>query len=140
MATLRELQKQLDDKSLDPSKLSRKQRLILDELIKRGDLKGPSMREVQAERGKAAQSIAREKSFYADPIAAALDAEDNPYFIKGRSTAELAGDVSASIAPYAAMRKKFMVLLNRVIFGKKAQVNFYNQQQKLQIDYQEGLN
>ena len=37
MATIQELQKKLDDKSLDPSKLSREQRRIIDELIRRGE-------------------------------------------------------------------------------------------------------
>ena len=106
MATINELQKQLDDKSLDPSKLNRKQRQIIDELIRRGELKGPNTSELSNMRSEAASSIAREREFYADPIGKALEAEDNPYFIKGRSTAELAGDVSASIAPYALMRKK----------------------------------
>ena len=35
MTTLKELQKKLDDKSLDPSKLNREQRQIIDELIRR---------------------------------------------------------------------------------------------------------
>ena len=106
MATLKELQKKLDDKSLNPQDLSKKQRDIIDELINRGELKGPKMQELNRMRGAAAEGIAREREFYADPIGKALEAEDNPYFIKGRSTAELAGDVSASIAPYAVMRKK----------------------------------
>ena len=49
MATLKELQKKLDDKSLDPNKLDRKSRDAIDELIKRGDLKGPSMDELSLE-------------------------------------------------------------------------------------------
>ena len=103
MATLKELQKKLDDKSLDP-KLSRKQRKIIDELIKRGELKGPSTSELSLQRKKAASDISRRDEFYADPIGAALQAEDS--FFKGRPTAELAGDLSGSIAPYVAMRKK----------------------------------
>ena len=35
MATLEELQKKLDDKSLNPNELNRKQRAIIDELINR---------------------------------------------------------------------------------------------------------
>lgn len=102
--TLEELQKKLDDKSLDPRKLNRKQRSIVDELIKRGELKGPTIGQLTAERDAAARAIAREEEFYADPIAAALRAEDSMF--KGRPTAELAGDLSASIAPYVTMRKK----------------------------------
>jgi len=102
--TKEELQKRLDDKSLDPSKLNQRQRQIIDELIDRGELKGPKMSVLGAQRTKAAKDIARAEEFYKDPIAAALDAEDSMF--KGRPTAELAGDLSGSIAPYVAMRKK----------------------------------
>jgi hypothetical protein len=37
MTTIADLQKQLDNKSLDPNKLNKKQKIIIDELIKRGD-------------------------------------------------------------------------------------------------------
>ena len=102
--TLKELQKKLDDKSLNPNELSREQRAIIDELIKRGELKGPTMRELTLKRDKAAKDIARADQFYADPIGSALEAEDSMF--KGRPTAELAGDLSGSIAPYVVMRKK----------------------------------
>ena len=42
MATIQELQKQLDDKTLNPRSLNRKQRAIIDELINRGELNGPT--------------------------------------------------------------------------------------------------
>jgi hypothetical protein len=102
--TLKNLQKQLDDKSLNPSELSKEQRAIIDELIKRGDLKGPSTGELALQREQAAEEIARADQFYADPIGSALAAEDSMF--KGRPTAELAGDLSGSIAPYVVMRKK----------------------------------
>tara|TARA_Y100001938_G_scaffold139170_1_gene205656 strand:- start:139 stop:3186 length:3048 start_codon:yes stop_codon:yes gene_type:complete len=102
--TLKDLQKQLDDRSLNPNELSRDQRAIIDELIRRGELKGPSTSELTLQRDKAAKDIARADEFYADPIGQALEAEDS--FFKGRPTAELAGDFSASVAPYAVMRKK----------------------------------
>ena len=104
--TLKALQKSLDERTLDPSRLSKEQRQIIDTLIERGDLKGPTMGELQSQRNFAARDVAREESYLKDPIAAALAAEDNPYFIKGRPTAELAGDLSGSIAPYLLMRKK----------------------------------
>ena len=140
MASLKELQKKLDDRTLNPQDLSREQRAIIDELINRGELKGPKMLELNQMRGAAADKIAKRESFYADPIGAALAAEDNPYFIKGRPTAELAGDLSGSIAPYVLMRKQIFGAANLVIFGKKVQVNFYKQQQKLQTDFLVGLN
>ena len=102
--TLKELQKKLDDRSLNPNELSREQRAIIDELIKRGELKGPTMRDLTLQRDKAAKDIARADQFYADPIGSALEAEDSMF--KGRPTAELAGDLSGSIAPYVVMRKK----------------------------------
>ena len=102
--TLQELQKKLDDKSLNPSELSREQRAIIDELINRGELKGPSMRNLTLQRDKAAKDVARADQFYADPIGSALEAEDSMF--KGRPTAELAGDLTGSIAPYVVMRKK----------------------------------
>ena len=102
--TLKELQKKLDDKSLNPNELSREQRAIIDELIRRGELKGPTMRDLTLQRDKAAKDIARADEFYADPIGSALEAEDSMF--KGRPTAELAGDLSGSIAPYVVMRKK----------------------------------
>ena len=104
MATIKELQKKLDDKSLDPSKLSREQRQIIDELIRRGELKGPTMSTLSGQRDEAAEKIARADQFYADPIGSALKAEDSMF--KGRPTAELAGDLTGSIAPYVVMRKK----------------------------------
>ena len=85
--TLEELQKKLDDKSLNPDTLSREQRGIIDELIKRGELKGPTMGELKAQRNLAAEKIARADQFYADPIGSALKAEDSMF--KGRPTAEL---------------------------------------------------
>jgi len=102
--TLKELQKKLDNKSLNPDELSNDQKKIIDELIRRGDLKGPSMRDLTLQRDKVAKDIARADEFYADPIGEALEAEDS--FFKGRPTAELAGDLSGSIAPYVVMRKK----------------------------------
>ena len=104
MATIKELQKKLDDKSLDPSKLNREQRQIIDELIRRGELKGPTMSTLSGQRDEAAQQVARADQFYADPIGSALKAEDSMF--KGRPTAELAGDLTGSIAPYVVMRKK----------------------------------
>ena len=104
MATLEELQKKLDDKSLNPNELNRNQRAIIDELINRGELKGPTMGQLQGQRDVAAGKIARREEFYADPIGKALEAEDSMF--KGRPTAELAGDLTGSIAPYVVMRKK----------------------------------
>ena len=71
--TLKELQKQLDDRSLNPADLSPKQRRIIDELINRGELKGPSTTELSLQRDAAAKEIAKADQFYADPIGRALE-------------------------------------------------------------------
>ena len=46
MATIEQLQESLDNKSLDPNTLSPKQRKIVDELIRRKKLTGPTMSEL----------------------------------------------------------------------------------------------
>ena len=93
MATLEQLQEQLDNRSLDPNTLSPKQRKIIDELIRRKKLKGPSMSELTTQRKEVADQLATEEEFRRDPIATALAAEDS--FFKGRPTAVFAGDIRA---------------------------------------------
>jgi hypothetical protein len=51
MATIEQLQKQLDDKTLDPNAFSAKQRAIIDKLIDKGALQGPKTNELMALRG-----------------------------------------------------------------------------------------
>ena len=60
--TLKELQKKLDDRSLNPNELSREQRAIIDELINRGELKGPSMRDLTLQRDKACKRYCKSRS------------------------------------------------------------------------------
>ena len=98
MATLEQLQKQLDDRTLVPSELTRKQRDIIDTLIERGDLKGPTTGMIQAERDIVASDIADERTFLKDPLKAGTGV--------GQPTYELVGDVAGSIYPYVAMRKQ----------------------------------
>ena len=106
MATLIEIQESINDKSFDPSILTREQSLVLNDLIESGEIESPPLSQIIKERNAAAKKIAKQEEFKSDPIAAALYAEDNPYFIKGKPTAELAGDISGSLAPYFLMRKK----------------------------------
>ena len=54
--TLEELQKKLDDRTLNPADISPKQRRIIDELINRGELKGPTMKELTLQREEAASA------------------------------------------------------------------------------------
>ena len=57
MATLNEIQKRLDDKTLDPRSLSGDDRRAIDELIKRGALKGPRMAELGDMRDEAGRDV-----------------------------------------------------------------------------------
>ena len=43
MSTLDQLQKKLDDKTLNPDSLNEEQRMVIDALIKSGKLKGPTI-------------------------------------------------------------------------------------------------
>ena len=104
MATIQQLQEQLDNRSLDPNTLSPKQRKIIDELIRRKKLTGPSMSQLSEQRKEIADQLATEEEFRRDPIATALAAEDS--FFKGRPTAVFAGDITGSIAPYLTMREQ----------------------------------
>ena len=106
MATLLELQESIDNKSFDPSQFSIKEKIIIDELIKRKKLKAPPLSVIEAERAEVAQQLATKKAFKEDPIGMALAQEGNPYFIKGKPSAELAGDITGSLTPYFTMRKK----------------------------------
>jgi hypothetical protein len=104
MSTIDEIQKKLDNNTLDPNSLTEEQRIIIDELINRGRLKGPTMSELSEKRDVARTEVAREKQFTAEPLASALAAEDS--FFKGRPTAVLAGDLTGSLVPFYSMRKQ----------------------------------
>ena len=60
MATIEQLQESLDNRSLDPNTLSPKQRKIIDELIRRKKLTGPTMSDLSSQRDVAAKKIASE--------------------------------------------------------------------------------
>ena len=62
MATLQELQKRLDEKTFDPSKLDDNQRAAVDLALESGQLKGyKNVAEVEKERNIGAKLIAKEK-------------------------------------------------------------------------------
>jgi hypothetical protein len=104
MSTIDEIQKKLDNNTLDPNSLTEEQKLIIDELINRGRLTGPTMSELSQKREIATAEVAREKAFTEDPIGMALAAEDS--FFKGRPTAVLAGDLTGSLVPFYNMRNQ----------------------------------
>ena len=47
MATLKDIQDAIDNKTFDPNKLNQREKLLVDEAIKKGFLKGPSVGEIQ---------------------------------------------------------------------------------------------
>ena len=124
MSTLQNLQKQLDNKTLNPADLTRKQRQIIDELIKRGDLKGPMTSDIQRERDTAAEEIAKERTILKDPLKAGTGV--------GQPTYELVGDIGGSIYPYVSMRKK--------IFGAAKSGNLWQKGPGKLLDYQADSN
>jgi len=58
MASIKEIQDQINNNTFDPSKLNRQQKQAVDEAIKRGLITGPSMNQLQMERGSAARDVA----------------------------------------------------------------------------------
>ena len=117
MATLEELQKGLDERSINPNKLTRKQRRIIDELIDRGDLKGPKMGELAMQRDLVTNRLARDDEFRKDPIAAS----GKP----GQATYELVGDLTEVLLLMFIIDNKFLARQNQEIFGKEAQDHYY---------------
>ena len=102
MATIQELQKRLDDKTFDPSKLNDDQRAAVDLAFQSGQLKGySSVAEVEKERNIGAALVAKEKEKKADPFKTATKGIF-PFTGEGveRSDLELAGDVVGSGAVY----------------------------------------
>ena len=111
MSTLDQLQKKLDDKTLNPDSLNEEQRMVIDALIKSGKLKGPTMGELSEMRLGAAQEVASEKEFLQDPLKASTGV--------GQPTYELVGDITGSIYPYVANRKKiFKAAKEGTLLGK----------------------
>jgi len=105
------LQKQLDDKTLNPDNLSDEQKAIVNELIRRKKLKGPTMGQLGEMRDDATQEIVSEKEFLQDPLKAATGV--------GQPTYELTGDIAGSIYPYVANRKKiFRAAKDGTLLGK----------------------
>jgi hypothetical protein len=111
------IQKQIDEKTLDPSKLTRQQRALIDEAIKRGLIKGPTMGQLQLQRGSAATDIAIMDAAEKNPIGTQLQLEDSN--LKGRNEAILGGDITGSIVPYILMRKKIFSAAKSKVPGDK---------------------
>ena len=117
MATLKDIQDAIDNKTFDPSKLSPKQRRLVDEAIKRGAIKGPTTGEITQQRRGAARDVALMEAASKDPIGVRLQQEGSA--LDGRSEAVLAGDLIGSITPYVTQRKKIFSEAKSKIPGNK---------------------
>lgn len=117
MATLKDIQDAIDNKTFDPSKLSPKQRRLVDEAIKRGAIKGPTTGEITQQRRGAARDVATMEAASKDPIGVRLQQEGSA--LDGRSEAVLAGDLIGSITPYVTRRKKIFSEAKSKIPGDK---------------------
>ena len=118
MATLKEIQDQIDNKTFDPSKLNTRQKQALDEAIKRGLITGPSMNELQSQRAGAAKDVATIEEGIKNPIGVRLQQTGSS--LDGRSEAVLAGDLIGSITPYVSMRKKIFSAAKSKVPGDKS--------------------
>ena len=118
MASLKDIQDQIDNNTFDPSKLNARQRKAVDEAIKRGLITGPSMNELQTERAGAAKDVATIDAAVKNPIGVQLQQQGSS--LDGRSEAVLAGDLIGSITPYVAMRKKIFSAAKSKVPGDKS--------------------
>jgi len=117
MATVKEIQDQINNNTFDPSKLNARQRKAIDEAIKRGLITGPSMNELQTERAGAAKDVATMDEAVKNPIGVRLQQTGSS--LDGRSEAVLAGDLIGSITPYVMMRKKIFSAAKSKVPGDK---------------------
>lgn len=118
MASIKEIQDQINNNTFDPSKLNRKQKQAVDEAIRRGLITGPSMNELQTERAGAAKDVATMDEAVKNPIGVRLQQTGSS--LDGRSEAVLAGDLIGSITPYVAMRKKIFSAAKSKVAGDKS--------------------
>jgi len=118
MASLKDIQDQIDNNTFDPSKLNARQKKAVDEAIRRGLITGPSMSELQSERAGAARDVATIDEAVKNPIGVRLQQKDSS--LDGRSEAVLAGDLIGSITPYVAMRKKIFSAAKSKVPGDKS--------------------
>jgi len=118
MASLKDIQDQIDNNTFDPNKLTPRQKKAVDEAIKRGLITGPSMNQLQSERAGAAKDVATIDAAVKNPIGVQLQQQGSS--LDGRSEAVLAGDLIGSITPYVAMRKKIFSAAKSKVPGDKS--------------------
>ena len=117
MATLKEIQDAIDNKTFDPSKYDRRTRQIIDAAIDKGLLTGPKTDDLMKQRSGAAKDVATIEEAIKNPIGVQLQQEGSS--LDGRSEAVLAGDLIGSIYPYVAMRKKIFSAVKSKVPGNK---------------------
>ena len=118
MASLKDIQDQIDNNTFDPNKLNSRQKKAVDEAIRRGLITGPSMSELQSQRAGAAKDVATIDEAVKNPIGVRLQQQGSS--LDGRSEAVLAGDLIGSITPYVAMRKKIFSAAKSKVPGDKS--------------------
>jgi len=100
---LANLQERIDNKLVDPNKLSSDQRIALDQAFKDGLLKGYSgVGEMQAERRLARKEIAKDVREKLAPLTSGQEF----FFGAGRGTLVATGDILGSFTPYIVDGKK----------------------------------
>ena len=99
MATLQELQIKLDNKTFDPSKLTKEQEAAVDLAFEGGQLTGyKNVGEVRRERDIGAKLVAKEKTERAQPFTTATQGIFGTDRGVERRDLELVGDVGGSLA------------------------------------------
>ena len=106
---INKLQKTIEDNTFAPETLNPIQLRAVDQFLK-GYLKG-DLREIISKRSKARQDLAKQETVAQDPLGAYLGMDESSvpgadFLLSGRSSAVLAGDLSASFMAANYMRDK----------------------------------
>ena len=105
------LQKSIDDNTFAPETLNPLQLRAIDKLIKSKVLKSKPLKEIYEERTQAREDLAKQETVAQDPLGAYLGMDESSvpgadFLLSGRSSAVLAGDISASFMAANYMRDK----------------------------------
>jgi len=105
------LQKSIDDNTFAPETLNPLQLRAIDKLIKSKVLKSKPLEEIYKERTQAREDLAKQETVAQDPLGAYLGMDESSvpgadFLLSGRSSAVLAGDLSASFMAANYMRDK----------------------------------
>ena len=105
------LQKSIDDNTFAPETLNPLQLRAVNKLIKSKVLKSKPLEEIYKERTQAREDLAKQETVAQDPLGAYLGMDESSvpgadFLLSGRSSAVLAGDLSASFMAANYMRDK----------------------------------